>query len=360
MRLAVSAGGTGGHVLPGIALAEQAVASGVASRIVFIGAADGIERRIVPAYGFDIETLPVGRVRGMSLTRKAAGLAGLGAALPKAAAILRRFGADVVVGMGGYASAPALVAARMLGIPTVLCEQNTIPGSTNRLLARFARKICISFSMSSGYLPSWKTVLTGNPVRPSLAAARAARAARPDGPLTPFRILVLGGSQGALFLNQTISACLADLARADRGISVIHQTGRGRTQEVGKAYDGLSNVSVVGYIEDMARMLEQSSLVVGRAGATTVAELAAVGVPSILVPFPFATDDHQWWNARVMERAGAARVVEQHSFNEGRFLELVTSLSRGPAVVEEMGRAALAQGRIHAADEVLNVVRSVI
>ena len=202
MKLTVTAGGTGGHINPGIGIAEEAQASGLAESVNFIGARHGLEKELVSGAGFPIHLLPVDRVRGMGPVTKVVGLSGLALAVPMAMRLLRRLGTTAVVGMGGYASAPALLAASALGIPTVLCEQNTIPGSTNRVLARTARRICVSFPMTSGYLPSWKVVVTGNPVRRTMAAARIRRGnRRHDG---SFSILVLGGSQGALFLNQTV------------------------------------------------------------------------------------------------------------------------------------------------------------
>jgi UDP-N-acetylglucosamine--N-acetylmuramyl-(pentapeptide) pyrophosphoryl-undecaprenol N-acetylglucosamine transferase len=356
MNLVITAGGTGGHITPGLGVAECAVATGIAQRVLFIGARGGLESTLVPAAGFELKTLAVGRVRGMRLATKVTGLAGLGLSIPRARHILKEFDAHAVIGLGGYASAPALVAGSLSGIPTLLCEQNTIPGSTNRFLAHFARKICVSFAMSSGYLPSHKVVVTGNPTRSDIAIARAQRRQRPlnDG----FTILVLGGSQGALFLNQTLSRLLASFVKERPTTTVIHQTGRGRKQEAQDAYAGLEGqVELVEYIDAMGELLSRCDLVIGRAGATTIAELTAVGVPALLVPFPFATDNHQVWNAVVMERAGAAFMHEQLSFDEVRFNAELERLFADRSLLADMGHNARRLGRVDAAQAVLEQLR---
>lgn len=341
--------------MPAIAVAEAALAGGYASKVLFVGAANGLEKKLVPTFGFTIETLPAGRVRGMSAITKIKGLSGLAASVPAAIMLLKRFGADVVVGTGGYASAPTLVAANLLGLRTVVLEQNTIPGTTTRLLSRVAREICISFPMTSGYLPSWKVHLTGNPVRDTFVKAGERRLQK--GKNESFNILVLGGSQGALFLNSEVAACLAQFARLHPDVTVLHQAGGGRTDEAAGAYDGLANCRVAGFIDDVASHLEEADLVVSRAGATTVAELGVVGVPSILIPFPFATDNHQEWNARALENAGAARLYLQHNFRDERFLEELEALRGKPGELERMEEGARQAGVPDAAFRVMDVVR---
>ena len=355
MNLVVSAGGTGGHIYPGIGVAEYALETGMARRILFIGACRGLEGSLVTEAGFELKTLPVGRVRGMKLSTSVSGLTGLGLSIPRARKLLKEFQTDAVVGLGGYASAPSLIAGSLSGIPTALCEQNTIPGTTNRFLSRFARSICVSFAMSSGYLPSQKVVVTGNPTRRGIAEARKLRAERvADG---TFTIVVLGGSQGALFLNQTIARSLASFAQGRPTITIIHQTGRGRTDEAREAYAALgAQAQLVEYVDDMAGLLTRADLVVGRAGATTVAELTAVGVPAMLVPFPFATDNHQYWNAMVMVRAEAAYLHEQHSFSEEIFGADLEGLFRDGELRGTMAANARRLGRVDAAANVMEQI----
>ena len=358
MNLVITAGGTGGHIYPGIGVAECALECGFARRVLFIGASRGLEGTLVPAAGFELKTLPVGRVRGMKLGARLSGIAGLGLSIPRAGRLLKEFKADAVVGLGGYASAPSLIAGSMGGVPTALCEQNTIPGTTNRFLARFARTICVSFAMSSGYLPSQKVVVTGNPTRRNIAEARRLRQERvADG---TFTVIVLGGSQGALFLNQTIARSLATFAKGRPSITIIHQTGRGRLEEARGAYADLgTQAQVVEYVDDMAGLLTRADVVVGRAGATTVAELTAAGVPAVMIPFPHATDNHQYWNGMVMVRANAAFLHEQHTFKESDFLAGLEGLFSDPEKLSRMTANARRLGRVDAAANVLEQLRRI-
>jgi UDP-N-acetylglucosamine--N-acetylmuramyl-(pentapeptide) pyrophosphoryl-undecaprenol N-acetylglucosamine transferase len=358
MKLTVASGGTGGHVNPGIGIAEEAQASGLVESVDFIGARYGLEKELVSGAGFPISLLPVDRVRGMGPMTKAAGLAGLALAVPMAMRLLQKSRTDVVAGMGGYASAPALLAAAAMGIPTVLCEQNTIPGSTNRILAQTARRICVSFPMTSGYLPSWKVVVTGNPVRRTMAAARTRRSSRRCD--SSFRILVLGGSQGALFLNQTVAAALSRFAASTDDVVITHQTGKGRQDEARSVYGDLNGRIVLKeYIEDMAGLLSDVDLVVARSGATTIAELTAVGVPAILVPFPYATDNHQYWNAATMVNAGAGLMFEQKDYTEASFLASIRHLHEDRSQLQHMEESARSLGSIDAARRVVRILQEI-
>lgn len=353
MRAVLAGGGTGGHVLPLLALAEALEKSGRLQSLLFLGA-DGLESSLVTQRGYELIQLPVGRVRGLSVGRQVKGVAGLAASVPMAAWHLKRAGATVVVGSGGYASAPAVTAAALLGIPAILLEQNTIPGSTNRGLARLSRKVCTSFAMSSGYLPAAKVVVTGNPVREVFLKVREERAARKGGAL---RILVLGGSQGAQFLNKQIAPVLAQCVRQSASaVEIVHQCGKAREAEVGTAYEGLSGVKVCGYIDDMATELLNATLVVGRAGATSLAELAVAGVPSLLIPFPHATDGHQEVNARFYEKRGAAKVFPQDNFNADEFRTVLSGLLAQPARLEAMQKAAREAGIPDAALRIIDVM----
>lgn len=355
MRLVLTGGGTGGHIMPAIAVAEQALASGSVEALLFVGASDGLEQKLVPMYGFNIETLPVGRVRGMNLKTRVMGLAGLAASLPAAARILSRFNADVVIGTGGYASAPTVMAAAAKGLKTAVLEQNTLPGKTTRVLSRAASRVCLSFPMTSGYVPSHKVEVTGNPVRqPFVQAGERRAAATVD--RKGFSVLVLGGSQGALFLNTTVARCLAQFARAYPHVTVVHQAGAGRTDEAAGAYEGVDNAQVVGFIDDVASRLEQATLVISRAGATTIAELAVVGAPSLLIPFPFAVDNHQEWNAGALEKVGAARMYLQQNFKEGKLLAELERLHADRDELLAMERRAREFGIPDAARRVLAAV----
>jgi UDP-N-acetylglucosamine--N-acetylmuramyl-(pentapeptide) pyrophosphoryl-undecaprenol N-acetylglucosamine transferase len=341
--------------MPALAIGRAALDSGLVDEVLFVGAASGLEKDIVPTYGFAIETLPVGRVRGMGMLTRATGLAGFAASVPAAIRILRRFDPQFVIGTGGFASAPTVLAGAALRKRVAVLEQNTIPGATTRVLSRVADVVCVAFPMSSGYLPSHKVVVTGNPVRPEIVAARERR--EKAGPPRPFTVVVLGGSQGALFLNVRVSKVLGDFAKAHPEVRIVHQAGAGRGEEVGHAYEGTPNVQVVGFVHDMAALLEGASVVVGRAGATTIAELTAIGVPAVLIPFPQAVDKHQDHNALALQQAGGGRALFQEGFSDEELRSVLEEMASVPEVLGRMERRSRAFGRPDAARAVLAAVR---
>ncbi|MBL8259774.1 MAG: undecaprenyldiphospho-muramoylpentapeptide beta-N-acetylglucosaminyltransferase, partial [Candidatus Competibacteraceae bacterium] len=303
----IVAGGTGGHVFPALAVAERLRERGLP--VVWMGTRRGLEATLVPKAGIPIEWVGVAALRGKGARRALTMPLILGRALWQAGAILRRLRPRVVLGMGGFASGPGGMAARSLGIPLVVHEQNAIAGLTNRWLARIADRVLEAFPST---FPSARRALTvGNPVREQIAALPppaerfAARAGQPP------RLLVVGGSQGALALNQLVPQALASLAERERP-EVWHQAG-GQLHAAAEAAYRESGVAarLTPFIEDMADAYGWADLVLCRAGALTVAELAAAGVGSILVPFPFAVDDHQTANARFLERGGAALIRQQ-------------------------------------------------
>lgn len=302
----VMAGGTGGHVFPALAVAAELRARGVP--VVWLGARSGLEAKLVPAHGFAVEWLEVAGLRGKGWARRLAAPLMLARALWQAARVLRRLRPRLVLGFGGYVSGPAGLMARLLGVPLLIHEQNAIAGYTNRILARLATRVCEAFP--GAFPAALGAVTTGNPVRaaiaqlPSPVVRGATHGGRP-------RLLVLGGSQGALALNRLVPQALALLPAANRP-EVVHQAGGRMLDEAAAAYrEAGVEARLEPFIDDMAAAYAAADLVVCRAGALTVAELAAAGVASLLVPFPFAVDDHQSANGRFLERAGAARVLVQ-------------------------------------------------
>lgn len=354
MRLGLTGGGTGGHVYPLIAIALRAIQLGIATEVLFLGTKAGLEGDLVSAAGFQIETLMGRKVRGGGLGQKMAGMAGLVGAIPQGMGVWGKFRPDVVVGSGGYASVAGVTAAWLKGIPTVLLEQNTIPGYTNRKLAFAAQKVCVSFPVSAGYFPAGKVVVTGNPVRPEIqeVAQRRKEKTASGG----IQILVLGGSQGALFLNQEIALAMLNLVGSDARIRVVHQCGKGRTKELPEAYLSHPGVRVKEYIEDMASELTATDLVVGRAGATTIAELTTAGVPSLLIPFPFAADNHQEHNALAVQKHGGAEMWLQSEWDRVKFEDRVRHLLGTPGELEAMSRGALTLGMADAATAILTTI----
>jgi len=306
VRVVIMAGGTGGHVFPALAVAQALGARGAA--VAWLGTERGLEARLVPAAGLPLHTLPVAGLRGRGVGAWLAAPFRIARAVAAAARLLRSLSPDVVLGMGGYAAGPGGVAAWLLRRPLVIHEQNAIPGLTNRLLAPLARRVLAAFP---GAFPEGpKVTVTGNPVRAEIAALPAP-AARWAGRTGPTRLLVLGGSQGARALNEALPAALARLPAAARP-AVRHQAGPAHAEAVRAAYARVGVAAeVLPFIEDMAAAYAWADLVVARAGALTVAELAAAGVGALLVPYPHAVDDHQRANARWLERAGAAEIVTE-------------------------------------------------
>jgi len=300
------AGGTGGHVFPALAVAETLRAQG--ARVFWIGTHRGMESRLVPDHGFEMEWVGIEGVRGKSLGQMLRAPFRLTSALLQARRILKRREADLVLGMGGFVSGPGGLAARALGLPLVIHEQNFVPGMTNQWLAPVANRVFEAFPGS--FAVGRRAIATGNPVRRSildLPEPRARFAAREGAP----RLLILGGSLGAKALNETVPLAVAGLAAGMRP-EIRHQAGERTLETAREAYRSAGvEADVVPFIRDMAEAYAWADLVVCRSGALTVSELAAAGVPSVLVPYPFAVDDHQVGNARYLADAGAARLIIQ-------------------------------------------------
>ncbi len=307
----IMAGGTGGHVYPALAVADALRRQ--SREVVWLGTQRGIEARVVPAAGIDIEWLSVEGLRGKGALALLAAPFKLARALTQAIRIMSHRNPAAVLGMGGFASGPGGVAAWLTRRPLVIHEQNAAAGLTNRLLARLARVVLQAFPGSFSSSVAAETV--GNPVREDIAAVIPPRA-RYAGRSGPLRLLVLGGSQGALSLNQVVPAALALLSENDRPI-VRHQCGERTLATARSAYaDAGIDATLTAFIDDMAEAYAWADLVVCRAGALTVAELCAVGLPALLVPFPHAVDDHQTANARPMADAGAAQVLSEAELTE--------------------------------------------
>jgi len=342
----VMAGGTGGHIFPGLAVAEELVARKVP--VTWLGAVGGLETRLVPQRGLPIETIAFSGVRGKGVARLLATPPRLAAAVWRARSLLRRLQPRCVLSLGGYVAAPGGIAARLAGVPLVVHEQNRIPGMTNRLLARMARRVLTGFAdvFAQG---EW----VGNPVRATIAAlpAPAARLAGREGPL---RLLVLGGSQGA----QSLNASVPDMLRRrspDFGAIVRHQCGEKHLDRTRAAYaEAGVEADVMPFVQDMAETYAWADLAICRAGALTLAELAAAGVPAILVPYPHAVDDHQTANAGAAVEAGAARlVVEGDGFVKRLGLTLDAIADR--ATLRTMADAAHTLARPDAARRIAEI-----
>ncbi|TDN50477.1 UDP-N-acetylglucosamine-N-acetylmuramylpentapeptide N-acetylglucosamine transferase [Azoarcus indigens] len=341
----VMAGGTGGHIFPGIAVAEALREKGW--RIVWMGNPDGMEARIVPARGYDTAWVRFGALRGKGLVRKLLLPLNLLSGFWQALRELRRVKPDVVLGMGGYITFPGGMMAALAGRPLVLHEQNSVAGLANRVLAGVADRVLSGFP---GVLK--KAGWVGNPVRAEIAAVAApeARFAGREGPL---KVLVVGGSLGAAVLNETVPQALARLPQEQRP-RVLHQAGEKQIEALRTAYAGAGvEGELRPFIDDMAAAYAEADLVICRAGALTVAELAAVGAASLLVPFPHAVDDHQSGNARFLADRGAAYLLPQTELNAERLAGILASLDR-PRLLQ-MAVHARAQAKPRATEAVARI-----
>lgn len=332
MRAILAGGGTGGHVIPAIAIAQQ-LKQDYGADILFIGTARGIENRLVPAAGFPLRLVDVGMLKNVSLATRAKTLFELPRAVWQSLRILSEFHPDVVIGVGGYASGPAMFAAVVRGIPTMAFEPNLVPGFANRVVARFVKVAAVHFPETGKYFRHAE--VTGVPVRAAFFAASSPMA---DAAPT---LLVFGGSQGAHAINQVMMESATELLSRVPGLRIVHQTGERDYDAAKAAYDKLSSkVEVHKFIDDMPGMFAQSSLLICRSGASTVAEVAAAGKPAILVPFPAAADDHQKRNAEALVKAGAAVMLEQSSLTRQNLVETVCALLRDRARLNKMGESA--------------------
>jgi len=345
LAVVVAGGGTGGHLFPGLAAADTLVRRRPC-RVTFVGAERGIETRVVPRRGYELRTLPVTALRGQGVRGFAASALRLPASVVSAWRLLGEIDPDLVIGVGGYASGPAVVAGWSRGIPTVLLEQNAHPGLTNRLLARFADKICVAFPESIAYFPADKTIETGNPVRPP--------ATKPRSEARGFSLLLFGGSAGAHHLNDIGVDAVARLGASE--LSILHQTGEADLEAVKRRYAELGIAADVrAFIDDMAAAYAAADLVVCRAGATTLAELTALGKPAVLVPYPYAADDHQRKNAESLVKRGAATMILDRELTAERLAAAITELRAEPGRLSSMAGAARALGRPDAAEKVVDV-----
>ncbi len=352
----VAGGGTGGHLFPGLAVAEALNEEDAA---MFIGSSTGIEARVIPRTGFAFSAIEIRGVRGRGFRGVLDFLIQVPLAVQQAGRDIAAFGADVVLGVGGYASFPAVSAAWLRGVPTVLLEQNAHPGMANRCLGRVASRVCTTFAAAEGYFPPSRVVVTGNPVRNFAVSARSVEERTKAG--AGACVLVFGGSQGARSLNQALGGAAEGLNASLPGLRIIHQTGRGAADSVRAAYAAAGiDAEVHEFIEDMGAAYAAADLVVCRAGATTLAELALVGRAAILVPYPRAADDHQRSNAEQFVQAGAAKMILDADLDPGGLAAEVESILGDPRQLGMMEEAARGLAEPEAAARVAGLCRSLV
>jgi UDP-N-acetylglucosamine--N-acetylmuramyl-(pentapeptide) pyrophosphoryl-undecaprenol N-acetylglucosamine transferase len=345
----IAAGGTGGHLFPGIAVADELVRRDSATRVVFAGTKKGLETRLVPKAGYRLELLPILPLNAISPWRTLVGLAALPWGMLRSFGLVLRLRPSAVLGIGGYAGGPVTLAAALLGVHTVVLEPNAKPGFTNRVLRPFVRVAACAYDEARlAFAP--KGIVTGNPVRGGFASLA------PKPHAHPLTLLAFGGSQGSRILNQALLAALPQLPPAGR-LRIVHQTGPAMQEEVASAYRTAGReAEVVAFLDDMERRFAEADLVLARAGATTCAELTVAGKAAILMPFARSADDHQRTNARALAAAGAARMLEEKDVTGASLAATLVALVDAPAVIGEMEAAARRLGRPDAAARVADLL----
>src|SRR3954452_24792474 len=343
--LMIAGGGTGGHIYPAIAIAREFLARDASRRVVFVGTEYGLEKTIVPKAGFPLEFISVGGLKGKGPVDLAKNLLRLPLGFIQASRVVGKHRPSVVLGVGGYSSGPVLLAAWLRRVPTIIHESNAFPGLTNRLVAKFVKAVAVAFEDAGPRMKRKDAVVTGNPVRKEFFETQ-----QPDNP-TP-RLLIFGGSQGSKILNDAVTRALPLLPAT---LDIVHQTGPKMLDDVQRAYGDRRNARVVAYIDPMVDELAAADIVISRAGAMTIGELAAVGRAAILVPFAAATNNHQELNARVMERAGPAIVITEKELTPEALAAAVARMEP-----QKMGAAAKALAVPEATKKIVDTIEKII
>jgi UDP-N-acetylglucosamine--N-acetylmuramyl-(pentapeptide) pyrophosphoryl-undecaprenol N-acetylglucosamine transferase len=349
MRVLIAAGGTGGHIYPGVAVANEILRRDAASKVLFVGTARGLETKIVPENGFQLSLIHSAGLKNVGVVGKLKGLLILPKSFLEARTIIGEFRPDVVVGAGGYVSGPVLLMAALMRIPTLVMDSNALPGFTNRRLAPFVSKAALTFEEAVPYFGK-KGLVTGNPVR------REFFDVTPKERGEKVNVLIFGGSQGARAINNAMADAIAHLP-ADR-FTVTHQTGESDLESIRHRYENsdFASSDIRAYITNMVEEFAKADIVICRAGATTCAELAAAGKASIMIPLPTAADDHQRRNAEALERAGAAKMILQADLTAESLAAALIELVDDPTAIGVMEAAARKLARRDAAEAAVNLM----
>ena len=361
MKIVIAGGGSGGHLFPGVAVAEELKKRDGRNEVLFMGTEQGLEARVIPELGYPIRFVRAGGMRGKSTLQRFVAIMKLLHATWASLRFFRATRPDIVIGTGGYVSAAPVLAARMLGIPTLILEQNLVPGLANRLLANAADLIAVTYYDSMSSLPRHKTHLTGNPVRSSILSGRRERALDIFG-LDSQRItvLVIGGSAGALRINEAVISALTMMLDIREHIQFVHQCGEKSFERVRKAYLNMGfRAMAAPFIREMAEAYAVADIVVSRAGATSLAEITALGRPAIIIPYPYAAG-HQSYNAQRLSDAGACVHIPDSELEGGVLTAEIRKLYGSEELRGEMRRAARGLGRVDAAGKVADLAVSLV
>jgi UDP-N-acetylglucosamine--N-acetylmuramyl-(pentapeptide) pyrophosphoryl-undecaprenol N-acetylglucosamine transferase len=347
LRVVIAAGGTGGHLFPGIAVAREFQERHLAA-VTFLTTPKAVTTQILEGYGFTWEAVSARALKGEGLLSRGRTLLGLPRAVLAARARLKNLNPHLVLGMGGHSSGPVGVAAWLLGLPLALHEQNAIPGATNRYLSRLAQKIFVSFPASQDFFPRGLCLWTGNPIRPEFFESGEARTD------SPFTVMIAGGSQGAHHLNMAVLAGLPLLADLKDRLAFLHLTGEADREAVATGYrEGGFTAEVAAFTPEVAACMRRSHLLVCRAGASTLAELTAVGRPALLVPYPFAANNHQEFNARFLADSGAAEIILNKDFTGALFAGKINQFLTEPEPLARMEAASRKLAKPDAAKDIV-------
>ena len=351
MKILIAAGGTGGHIFPGIAVANEVMRRDESSEVLFVGTARGLETRIVPENGYQLSLINSAGLKNVGFMGKIKGLSVLPRSFFEARQIIRQFRPHVVVGAGGYVSGPVLMMAAIMGIPTLVMDSNALPGFTNRVLSRFVDKAALSFEEAMPFFGK-KGVVTGNPVRKEFfEISPKVRSDRNH-------ILIFGGSQGARAINFAMADALRDLEPLAGQLTITHQTGGADFEAIRTAYlaSSFSDADIRPFIPDIFVEYEKADFVICRAGATTCAELGAAGKASIMIPLPTAADDHQRKNAEALRNAGASEMILQSDISGKNLAAAITNLIAKPEKITAMEAVARKFGRPDAAERTADLI----
>ena len=349
-KVVIAGGGTGGHLFPGIAVAEEFTRRKEGWEVIFIGTGKELERRILSRWGFKLMTIPAAPLKGKSGWRKIAAIATLVQGIGRSIVLLRRVSPRLVIGLGGYSAGAVVLAAYFLRIRRVIQEQNVQPGFTNRMAARFAQRVFLSWATGAQFSPAEKVRVTGNPLRQEVLQGRG-KERKGKG----FTLFILGGSQGATAINKGMREALPLLHEIKKELHVIHQTGAEDAAWVKQGYKEYGfQASVYPFIDDMARCYHEAHLAICRAGAATITELCAWGRASILIPYPYAADDHQKKNAEFIVQRGAGKMLPQEELSGKRLAQEILALYHDQRVLQELEQKAAALGTPDAAARIVD------
>jgi len=350
MKIIIAAGGTGGHVFPGIALADEFTRKNKNNQLLFVGTKRALEQKTIIPRGYAFEAIDTSGLKGKNPLAMVRALLQTTTGVLQSIMIIKQFAPDLVIGLGGYVSGPVVLAAYLMGVKTAIHEQNSIPGFTNRILGKIAHRIFVSFNYSRSYFPPEKTVMTGTPIDKHHLQASSV-----SPPESPFTLLILGGSLGSRQINSAVTDALEDLLPLKDTITLIHQTGPQEVDLVKAAYHKRGfETEVVPFIDHIASAYQRAHLIISRAGATTLAELMVHHKASILIPYPLAADHHQHLNARILVAQKAARMIDPDHLTGKRLAELILDLYHHPEQRAAMEKNAGNLGTPHAAQAIVD------